>query len=68
MKKDKVIEIIILVCDKYKLPVPKINFKGCQQKRQDRLAHCHPDMNKICISEIQLHKLKTVRELEESQI
>ncbi len=55
-KKDKVIEVVLKVCDTYKLKVPKINFNGCPQETQDQLAHYHPDLHKICISEHQLHK------------
>ncbi len=55
-KKDKVIEVVLKVCDVYKLKIPKINFKGCSQETQDQLAHYHPDLHKICISEHQLHK------------
>ncbi|MDE1871200.1 MAG: hypothetical protein KGI06_03090 [Candidatus Micrarchaeota archaeon] len=63
-KKDKAIEIALLVCEREHLPIPKINFKGCQQETQDHLAHYHPDLHKICISEIQLYKLKTLRDVE----
>lgn len=63
-KRQRVIEIVYLVCDKYNLPIPKINFKGCQFETQDELAHYHPDQNKICISEKQLHQLKTLQDIE----
>jgi len=63
-KKQRVIEIAYLVCEKERLPIPKINFKGCQQETENQLAHYHPDENKICISETQLHKLKTLKDVE----
>lgn len=64
MKRQRVKEIVYLVCDKEKLPIPKINFKGCPVEKQNELAHYHPDENKICISELQLHKLRSLVEVE----
>lgn len=63
-KKKRVIEIVNSVCERENLPIPKVNFEGCPQEDQDQLAHYHPDQNKICISEIQLYKLKTLRDVE----
>ena len=65
-RKDKVIEVVLLVCDKYHLPVPEINFKGCPEETDDQLAHYHPDNNRICISEFQLNKLKTIESIEQT--
>jgi hypothetical protein len=56
-KKDKAIEIVVRACEVKKIPLPKINFEGCPQEKEDHLAHYHPDQHKICISEFQLHKL-----------
>lgn len=64
MKKQKVIEIVALVCGKENLPIPKINFNGCPQETQDQLAHYHPGENKICISEMQLYRLKSLTDVE----
>ena len=63
-KKKRVIEIVNSVCERENLPIPKVNFEGCPLEDQDQLAHYHSDQNKICISETQLHKLKTLRDVE----
>lgn len=63
-RKDKVTEVALSVCRRYGLPTPKINFNGCPEETEDQLAHYHPDQNKICISEFQLNRLKTMYEIE----
>ncbi|MEM3252728.1 MAG: hypothetical protein QXS81_04150 [Candidatus Micrarchaeaceae archaeon] len=66
IKKQRVIEVIYSVCKREGLPIPKVNFNGCPQETEDQLAHYHPDQNKICISEIQLYKLKTLKDIEDT--
>lgn len=66
IKMEKAVEIVYLVCKKYDLPIPKINFDGCSLETEDELAHYHPDQDKICISEVQLHKLKTIKDVEDT--
>ncbi len=65
-KKQRIREIIYLACNKEKLPIPKINFSGCPQETQDQLGHYHQNENKICISVIQLYKLKSMASVEET--
>lgn len=63
-KKEKVIEVVDLVCKRYEISKPKLNFKGCPEETQDELAHYHFGEHKICISELQLNKLKTLTDVE----
>jgi hypothetical protein len=53
-KKLKVKEIIFRICAKRGLPLPSVNFEGCEGEYEDQLAHYHPETNVICISERQL--------------
>lgn len=53
------LEVAVDICEKEKLPYPKVNFNGCPQETQFELAHYHPELNKICISNLQLYKLRT---------
>ena len=55
MKKEKFINTVIKICNERNLPIPEINFDGCPSEEIDELAHYHPDENKICCSERQLH-------------
>lgn len=55
MKKEKFVEVVIKICNERNLPIPEINFDGCSDEEIDELAHYHPDKNKICCSERQLH-------------
>ncbi len=63
-KRQKVLEIVYLVCQKEGIKEPKVNFNGCPQEKQDQLAHYHPTENKICISTAQLYKLKSMTSVE----
>lgn len=54
MKKEKFVEVVIKICKERNLPIPEINFDGCSEENNE-LAHYHPDENKICCSERQLH-------------
>ena len=55
MKKEKFTNIVVKICKERNLPIPEINFDGCPTEEIDELAHYHPDENKICCSERQLH-------------
>ena len=63
-KKQKALEIVYSVCEAEGLPVPEVNFMGCPLETENQLAHYHPDKNKICISEFQLHKLRSLSDVE----
>lgn len=67
-KKDRVIEIVKIVCKTEGLSIPKVNFDGCPEETDRQLGHYHPDKNKICISEFQLDKLKSMRDVETTTI
>lgn len=53
-KRKKFAETVIKVCKKRGLPLPHINFDGCEQETGDSLAHCHEGGTMICVSERQL--------------
>lgn len=55
LKRNKVIEVVHRICTKRNLPIPAINFEGCEGEHEGQLAHYHPDINTICISERQLN-------------
>jgi len=55
LKRNKVIEVVHRICSKRNLPIPTINFEGCEGEHEGQLAHYHPDINTICISERQLN-------------
>lgn len=65
-KKKRVIEIVQLVCAYEDLPLPKVNFDGCPTETGNELGHYHSDENKICISEFQLNRLKTMKDVEDT--
>lgn len=56
LKREKVIEIVHRICTKRNLPIPSVNFEGCEGEHEGQLAHYHPEINTICISERQLIK------------
>ncbi|ASI13754.1 membrane protein [Candidatus Mancarchaeum acidiphilum] len=53
-KKRVFTEAVMDACDALHLPVPEINFSGDDDNNPNELAHSHPDLYKICISERQL--------------
>ncbi len=57
LKKQRFSEVVNRVCKKRNLSVPRLNFKGCEGEDENQLAHYHPDLHMICVSEIQLAKL-----------
>ncbi len=59
IRKQYALEAVANVCAKEGLPEPVVNFEGCPNETEFQLAHYHPDLNRICISVIQLYKLKT---------
>jgi hypothetical protein len=58
-------EAVQEVCDIQNLPLPEINFDGTDEDGGDELAHSHPELYKICISERQL-KLQNSAGLKET--
>lgn len=57
MKKKKFFEVVQRICLNRDLPIPILNFSGCDGETGNQLAHYHPDHNMICISERQLTML-----------
>ena len=57
LKRKKFFEIVYKCCKAEDLALPEINFDYCENEDENHLAHCHPDLYKICISPRQLHKL-----------
>ena len=55
LKKNKVVEVVHRICTKRNLPIPAINFEGCEGEHEGQLAHYHHEVNTICISERQLN-------------
>ena len=53
-------EAVQEVCDIKNLPLPEINFDGTDEGGGDELAHSHPELYKICISERQLKMQNSV--------
>jgi hypothetical protein len=56
-KRKKFTQVVLRACKRRKFPIPHINFEGCENEDENQLAHYHPNLNKICISKIQLIKL-----------
>ena len=67
LKKNKVIEIVHRICNKRSLPIPTVNFEGCDGEHAGQLAHYHSGNNIICISERQLIK-QDFEDLEKTMI
>lgn len=64
-KKHVFIEAVKDACDALHLPMPEIDFSGKDDHGGNELAHCHPELYKICISERQL-KLQNSTGLKET--
>ena len=64
-KKRVFIEAVKDTCDILHLPMPEIDFSGKDDPGGNQLAHCHPKLYKICISERQL-KLQNATGLKET--
>ncbi len=56
-KKEKFKEVVYRTCETRELPIPRINFDGCEAETEEQLAHYHPNLNMICVSERQLNLL-----------
>lgn len=55
-KRKKFVEVVYRCCKAEDLALPYINFGDCENEDENQLAHCHPDLYKICISPRQLYK------------
>lgn len=64
-KRRKFAEVVYNACKVRKLPIPTINFDSCPGEKQNQLAHIHTDINKICVSKMQLTKM-TFEDIEET--
>jgi predicted nucleic acid binding AN1-type Zn finger protein len=56
LKKQKFLEVVLRICKFRNLPKPVVNFDGCSDEDEEQLAHMHPELDRICISENQLIK------------
>lgn len=56
LKRKKFFEIVYRCCKTEDISLPEINFGYCESEDENHLAHCHPELYKICISPRQLHK------------